>query len=70
MNNTAASNEALSRFIAKGKKSLAHDKIESVERFAVAVDQEGEGQHDLANFNYYLAFGGETTTDFRSSSLF
>lgn len=50
------------------EKSLSDDKITNLPRFALAVEQEGEGLHDLANYNYHLSLGEETDKDFRSSS--
>ncbi len=35
------------------------ENIQDVNRFQVAVHQESEGQHNLANFNYNLALGGK-----------
>lgn len=57
-----------SRHTAKVEESLNDDKITNIPRFTVASGQEKEGQYDLANHNYQLAFEEETNTDFRSSS--
>lgn len=61
------SSEQFNRPAAKVKKSSEHDKITNIERFGVAVDQEGDGQHDLANFNYHLAYQENTNADVQNS---
>ena len=53
---------------AKVEKSLNDDKVTNILRFIVAIEQENEGLHDLANHNYQVAFEGETNTDFHSIS--
>jgi len=45
------------------------DNIKNLLRFGVAVKQEIEGQHSLANFNYNLAFENQFDEDFRSNSI-
>src|SRR5438034_8541604 len=42
-----------------GQSRQGSDPIVSLPRFAVAVEQEGEGAYELANFNYHLAYGGQ-----------
>ena len=39
------------------------DKIKSVQHLQVAVAQEDEKKHELANYNYHLAFGEQTAKD-------
>lgn len=58
----------INRPAAKVKKSLNDEKITNLPRFSVAVEQEGEGLHNLANHNYNLAFEEKTDKDFRTSS--
>lgn len=43
---------------------IEEDKIINAPRFAVAVEQEGAGEYDLANYNYHLALGEDTRKDF------
>jgi hypothetical protein len=57
---TSASQEVkITRPAAKVEKSLNDDTITNLQRFQVALTQEEEGMHELANHNYHLAYGDQ-----------
>jgi hypothetical protein len=65
----SSSSSTSSRHWTRQSVGLTEDIIKSVAHFNVALAQEEEGQHDLANFNYHLAYGEPTDKALHSSSI-
>jgi hypothetical protein len=57
---SAENAEFLNRQTTQGERPLSKEAIIKLRYFEVAVKQERAGQHDLASFNYHLAFSSDS----------